>query len=383
MLSQDQIRPFIVHPVQIVRDFAAGYFHNHNHQPDDLMEWVIRALSSYDPSECIRLLTASQEFRINADQLDTLLDMHSGIPATKENVLLRKHLEWSLLRGSADFLRGSAEVLLGKRNLTSTNRRIISRFAKLPRIDTNTLLEELNRTARSPRILIEIDNEDYFYGTFLGYQLGLIVNEPTFEEIVKVCVNRGTYASWQSILLHEAIRSAPFPVDLVPFLRFLRSEGDPMGPEEVVVNSVIYTAAARADHEFVKEMFRRFPGASFLFILRCLEAAVTVKHGSVADLCLGCLQRTKDLSHRAYLYRILAGLLWADSLPILERASEKRDFSPDFFGLDESLAVLKVIMSGDHAGVSKHSKKAATISALHEAQEKQLREYMLGFDTAE
>jgi len=75
VLSQEQIKPFILHPVQMVRDFAAGYFHNHNYQPGDLMEWILKAVINYDASKCIRLLTASREFKINTDQLNTILDM--------------------------------------------------------------------------------------------------------------------------------------------------------------------------------------------------------------------------------------------------------------------------------------------------------------------
>jgi len=381
VLSQEQIKPFILHPVQMVRDFAAGYFHNHNYQPGDLMEWILKAVINYDASKCSRLLTASREYKINTDQLNTILDMLKDIPQKRESTLLRKQFEWLLLRGPADFLRESADTLLNKCNLTSLNRRIISRFAGLPQIDFNALYDELNRAARSPNILICFDNEDYFYGRFIGYQLGLIVDESSSEEIVDLCLDSQIHDGWRSILLHETIRSAAFNVDLKPFLRFLQRTSDPEEPIDAVADAVIFTINAIGDHWLVKDMFQRFHEANSLFIMRCLEAIVSVKHESVVNLCLDYLQKAQDYEHRALLYRILADSLCADCLPILEKASKEHDYNLDYFRLEDKLPVVRVILSGDRNGESEYSKKAARISARHEAQEEQIREDMLDFYT--
>ncbi len=381
VFSQEQVKPFILHPVQMVRDFAAGYFHNHNYQPCDLMEWILKAVSNYDASKCVRLLTASHEFKINNNQLNTILNMLKDIPQKIENTLLRKQFEWLLLRGSANFLQGSADTLLNTCNLTSLNRRIISRFAGLPQIDFNTLYDELNRAARSPNILIGFDNEDYFYGRFIGYQLGLIVDESSFEEIVELCLDSKIYDGWLSILLHETIRSAAFDIDLTPFLQFLQRTPDPEAPIDAVADTVIFTINAIGDHWLVKDMFRRFHRANFLFILRCLEAIDSVKHESVVDLCLDYLQKAQNYEHRALLYRILAGLLCADYLPVLEKAAKEHDYDSNYFGLEEMLTTVRVILSGDCNGESEYSKKAARISVRHEAQEEQMQKDMLDFYT--
>lgn len=381
MLSQEQIKPFILHPVRMVRDFAAGYFHNHNYQPGDLMEWILKAVNYYDADRCIGLLTASREFKINTDQLNTILDMLKDVPRKRESNLLRKQFEWLLLRGPADFLRDSADTLLGKCNFTSLNRRIISRFADLPQIDFDTLYDELNRAARSPNILIGFDNEDYFYGRFIGYQLGLILEESSFEEIVELCLDSQIHDGWRSILLHETIRSAAFNVDLEPFLRFLKRASDPEEPIDAVADAVIFTINAVGDRRLVKDMFRRFHGASSLFILRCLEAIDSVKHESVPNLCVDYLRKARDYEQRAMLYMILAGSLCADCLAILEKAAEEHDYDRNYFGLEDELPVVRVILSGDCSGEGEHSKEAARINARHEAQEEQIREDMLDFYT--
>ena len=381
MLSQEQIKPFILHPVRMVRDFAAGYFHNHNYQPGDLMEWVLKAVSKYGASKCTRLLTASREFKINTDQLNTILDMLKDIPRKRESTHLRKQFEWLLLRGPADFLRDSADILLGKCNFTSLNRRIISRFADLPQIDFETLYDELNRAARSPSILIGFDNEDYFYGRFIGYQLGLIVDESSFEQIVELCLDSQIHDGWRSILLHETIRSAAFNVDLKPFLRFLQRTSDPEAPIDAVADAVIFTIDATGDHWLVKDMFRRLHGASSLFIQRCLESITSVKHESVVNLCRDYLRKARDYEQRAMLYRILAGSLCADCLAILEKAAEEHDYDRNYFGLEDELHVVRVILSGDCSGESEYSKEAARINERHEAQEEQMREDMLDFYT--
>lgn len=76
MVSQEQIKPFILHPVRMVRDYAANYFHNHNQQPADLMEWVLKAVVTYNASKCGGLLSAAREFRrvsISPSEYDELV----------------------------------------------------------------------------------------------------------------------------------------------------------------------------------------------------------------------------------------------------------------------------------------------------------------------
>ncbi len=70
----------------------------------------------------------------------------------------------------------------------------------------------------------------------------------------------------------------------------------------------------------------------------------------------------------------LSGLLCPDCLPILEKAVDERDYNHDFFGLKETLLIVKTIIEGDTLGESRHSQKLKMINAREEEQMKKMPE---------
>lgn len=350
MLPKEKIRPFLVHPISEVRDFAARYFQNKNYQPDDLMDSVFQATDRYGPENCIGLLSKAREFPLNHGHFIRILNEWRTLPHEEKYILLRRQYEFLLLCAPGQFLRDHAKEWEGRR-FTEPNRNVISKFLSLSETDPAALLKELNRTASSPNIVIGFTNFEYFYGRFLGYQLGLVMDRPFFDEMIRLCRDVDTSDGWRSILLHESLRSTSFRGDLRPLVSLLEWDDD-----GAVSDAVSFTIRAVGDERLLSEIFRRFPRGSAQFKIRALEAIETIKEETVKVYCLSCLSQRNAIDElKDRIYICLAGLLSHDCLEILEKAVERQDYDSDLADLKETLLIAQIILSGDLAGESKFS----------------------------
>jgi hypothetical protein len=361
MLPQEKIKPFLLHPIPLVRDFAVHYFYNKNCQSPDLMDWVFRATDRYRPENCTGLLSGARELPLNDGHFTRILGQLKELPFKKQYDLVRRQYEFLLLYAPAAFLRKNAKVLLEDCKLRELHRNIISRFLNLADSGLTSLFHELNNTARSPNIIIDFTNFEYFYGRFLGHQLGLIVDQTFLDEIVHFCADAMASGGWRGILLHEALRSAKFRTDLSRLLFLL---GYPVDP---VTDAVIFTIRSIGDHRLVDTIFRQFPRTTAQFRSRALEAIVTIKHESIKAHCLGYLAKAKK-GERSFLYECLTGLLSEDCLAVLEKGAKKQNYDTQYIDLDETLLIVKIIMAGDLTGESEYSQELAKRNAAKEAQ---------------
>jgi hypothetical protein len=359
MLPKEKIKPFLVHSISQVRDFAAGYFQNRNQQPEDLMDWVYQATDRYGPENCIGLLSNARQFLLNHGHFIRILNEWRTLPHEEKYILLRRQYEFLLQCAPAEFLRDQASEWKGRR-FTEPSRNVLSQFLSLPETGAAALLKELNRTASSPNIMIGFTNFEYFYGRFLGYQLGLVMDRPFFDEMIRLCRDVYTSDGWRSILLQESLRSTPFRGDLSPLLSLLEWDED-----GAVSDAVLFTIRAVGDERLLSEIFRLFPRGSAQFKTRALEAIETIKDESLKVHCLSCLAQPNTIDEvKDRIYICLAGLLSQDCLQVLEEAVERQDYDPELADLKETLLINQIILSGDLSGESRSS---------HE-----LREYIAG-----
>jgi hypothetical protein len=288
---------------------------------------------------------------LNHGHFIRILNEWRTLPNEEKYLLLRRQYEFLLLCAPAQFLRDHAGEW-ERRRFTEPNRSVIAEFLNLREPSPGLLLKELKRIAASPKIIIDFTNFEYFYGRFLGHQLGLVMDRSLFDEVLRMCEDAYTSNGWTSILLHETLRSTSFRGDLSRLIPGLAWD------EPAVSDAVLFTIRAVGDEQVSNEICGRFLRSSAGFKIRALEALETIKEESLKVRCRSWLSRRNTISEvRDRIYIYLARLLSADCLELLERAVEREQYDPGLVDLKEALLIAEVILSGDLSGESQYSRQ--------------------------
>ncbi|HLF06153.1 MAG TPA: hypothetical protein VI893_03085, partial [Thermoplasmata archaeon] len=315
MYYPDKIKPFLLHPVESVRNFAGDYFYNRHYQPPDLVEQVFKAVDLHGGEACTHLLSAARQYTWKEDHLLRVvegLEAARGKDGSASSKPLKTQYEFLLLFASpcAFLLEHRARLL--RCPFTEHHRTIIEKFFALREISARSLFEELMRCAADPRIVVGLRNLPYDYGRFLGRQLGGIVQGESLAEFGALCADPKQWDRWPALLLHEAIRQDPH-FDLTGIVRHLGHTGSPAG------DAIIYTVKEIGDSALAERLIDQAERRGGNGLIQTLEALPSIKHEAVRRFCLRRLEKTRDGAERALLCLCLSSLVDEASFGILER----------------------------------------------------------------
>ncbi|MBI4606876.1 MAG: hypothetical protein HY721_33340 [Planctomycetes bacterium] len=375
MYYPDKIKPFLLHPVESLRNFAGDYFYNRRYQPPDLVEQVLKAVDLHGGKACTHLLSTARYYEWREDQL---LRVVEGLEATRGEDgsalgnLLKKQYEFLLLCASPSaFLLEHRERLL-RCPFTEHHRTILERFFALREISARSLFEELMRCAADPRIVVGFRNMPYDYGRFLGRQLGRIAQGAFLAELGAICADPNHWDRWPAILLHEAIRQN-LHVDLMGIVRHLGHTGSPAG------DAIIYTVKEIGDPALAERLIAEAERRGGERLMQTLEAIPSIKHEAVRRFCLRRLEKSRDGAERALLCVCLSSLVDEASFGILERVEARGDYEPGWADLGVSLLIVKVILNDDRTGRSKESRLLVDHDQRHREETKERLGFMESF----
>ena len=371
MYYPDKIKPFLLHPVESVRNFAGDYFYNRHYQPPDLVEQVFKAVDLHGGEACTHLLSTARQYTWKEEQLLRVvegLEAARGQDGSASSKLLKMQYEFLLLCASpCAFLLKQRERLL-RCPFTEHHRTILERFFALREISVRSLFEELMRCARDPGIVVGFRNLPYDYGRFLGKQLGGIAQGASLAEFGALCADPNHWDRWPSILLHEAIRQNPH-VDLTGIVRHLGQIGSPAS------DAIIYTVKEIGDSALAERLIAQAEGRGGDGLIQTLEALPSIKHEAVRKFCLRRLEKTRHGAERALLCLCLSSLVDEASFDILGRVEARGDYEPGWADLGVMLLLVKVILNDDRTGKSKESR----LLADHDQRDREKTKEMLGF----
>ncbi|MGH9895684.1 MAG: hypothetical protein ACREA0_27610, partial [bacterium] len=371
MYYPDKIKPFLLHPVESVRNFAGDYFCNRHYQPPDLVEQVFKAVDLHGGETCTHILSAARQYTWNEEQLLRVvegLEAAGGRAGSAFSELLKMQYEFLLLSAApCAFLLEHRQRLLSC-PFNEHHRAILERFFALREVNAQSLYEELMRCATDPEIVVGFRNLPYDYGRFLGRQLGRIVRRESLVEFGSLCADPKHWDRWPSVLLHEAIRQDP-QFDLTGIVRRLGHIGSPAG------DAIIYTVKEIGDSALAECLIAQAEGRGRDGLIQILEALPSIKHEAVRKFCLRRLEKTRDGAERALLCLCLTSLVDEESFGVLERVEARGDYEPGWADLGATLRIVKVILDGDRTGASKESRSLAD----RDQRDREKTKKMLGF----
>ena len=133
-------KPFLLHPLECVRNFAGQYFYNLNYQPPGLVDLVFKAMDKYGDRTCIGLLTSARQYTWSEEQLLALLDRAAATGTAMSdrfNVLGRQY-EFLLLNAPPSFFEEHKSKILHDCSFSEMNRKILERFFAMRQINIDT-----------------------------------------------------------------------------------------------------------------------------------------------------------------------------------------------------------------------------------------------------
>ena len=344
-LSEDRIREGILHPDEIVREFAVDYFAEGHSTAADVMPLIIRAVELYGPKACTRLVSAAEKLVQSPETIDWLVSQFglSGLTDI-ERIYYFSAIERVLVQQDPELIAPHWETLQKLDVLDPLNLGAIQRQQALLGVEYEKLWHLVGEKAEA---LANDSAEDFEWQSLLEISAALARRdgkravEDSLGELERIGEGSDDKDAWIELAM-IAILGRLRASEAIPNLVARLDVDEDLTREECI------TALVRiGSDEVVEQVGEAYRNGDSSRRLSAADVLGKIRSDRAVELALQFLETEEDLELKTFLAIGLMEQACVDAIEPVRRMELEQDYDPQTADLRESLVPVAMLAEVD------------------------------------
>ena len=304
MLSQEKIKPFLLHPERVVREFVVDYFKDSFSWDQELMSLVLRCCEAYPGEREVRHMLANANQFIQTEE--TITEIFNRLSSDPKNFNYYEKIIIDSDLGLLDKYRDRL-ALLSRKGRKMAERRFLLKGMTAEELWKGLMAYGHDNAGKY------VNQFDYNYGEFMAYELASRLDAP-HDAIIERLKNPfpDDYEGYEDIYLNVLAGEMRLKEAIPVWLNHLRIEAD------LLNETAEYGLIKMGSTEVIQAIGNCFAGEEWGFRLYASGVLENIRLPESEELLCRLLPEEEDLSIATILAAGLCRLLSVDGIRLVK-----------------------------------------------------------------